>query len=287
MNASAPGFRRVLPRQNAMRGERAQESLSVRVQTQVCRVCRVAPQTARQSLQFPFDPPTVFAVGGFSILRIPRLKTLNVDCQKIASHTVCIRDCTVDSDLQVPLVRFALDAGYELLLDGAGSQQHQYRPAALAGVARVRIYPGVRVLVGAAPNGGFLAELPLQKPSGSVLDGLLTLVPGDPVLNANSGVAAWARVVTAGEILAPMVVDALVTNATAARQRGIAVLADAGRQIELSLRLPVLAETGIIVPGAFVDYQDGSVSRRGLVRSTQVEAGLPEVWQTLGVQTYA
>ena len=84
-----------------------------------------------------------------------------------------------------------------------------------------------------------------------------------------------------------MVVDALVTNATAARQRGIAVLADTGRQIEVSLRLPVLAETGIIVPGAFVDYQDGSVSRRGLVRSTQVEAGLPEVWQTLGVQTYA
>lgn len=95
------------------------------------------------------------------------------------------------------------------------------------------------------------------------------------------------RTGTAGEILAPMVVDALVTNATAARQRGIAVLADTGRQIEVSLRLPVLAEIGIIVPGAFVDYQDGSVSRRGLVRSTQVEAGLPEVWQTLGVQTYA
>ena len=64
-----------------------------------------------------------------------------------------------------------------------------------AGVARVRIYPGVRVLVGAAPNSGFLAELPLQKPSGSVLDGLLTLAAGDPVLNANSGVATWARVV--------------------------------------------------------------------------------------------
>lgn len=92
---------------------------------------------------------------------------------------------------------------------------------------------------------------------------------------------------TAGEFLAPMVVDALVTSATAARQRGIAVLADTGRQIEVSLRLPVLAETGIIVPGAFVDYQDGGFSRRGLVRSTQVDAGLPEVWQTLGVQTYA
>ena len=64
-----------------------------------------------------------------------------------------------------------------------------------AGVARVRLYPGVRPLVSAAPGSGFLAELPLLKPSGSVLDGVLTLAPGEPVLNANSGVAAWARIV--------------------------------------------------------------------------------------------
>ena len=49
------------------------------------------------------------------------------------------------------------------------------------------------------------------------------------------------------------------------RQRGIAVLADTGHQIEVSLRLPVLAETGIIRPGAFVEYQDGSVTRLGIV----------------------
>jgi hypothetical protein len=49
----------------------------------------------------------------------------------------------------------------------------------------------------------------------------------------------------------------------------------------------VLAETGIIEPGAFVEYQDGSVTRLGLVRATQVQAGFPEVWQTLGVQAYA
>ena len=42
----------------------------------------------------------------------------------------------------------------------------------------------------------------------------------------------------------PMVVDALITEAAAARQRGISVLADTGQQIEVSLRLPVLAETG-------------------------------------------
>lgn len=92
---------------------------------------------------------------------------------------------------------------------------------------------------------------------------------------------------TAGEVLAPMVVDPLITEAAAARQRGLAVLADTGRQIEVSLRLPVWAATGIIEPGAFVEYQDGRVTRLGMVRATHVEAGLPEVWQTLGVQAYA
>ena len=95
------------------------------------------------------------------------------------------------------------------------------------------------------------------------------------------------RAGTAGNALAPMVVDALITDASVARQRGITVLSDTGRQIEVSLRLPVLPETGIIEPGAIVEYRDGSVTRRGLVRSTSVQAGLPEIWQTLGVQTYA
>ncbi len=99
------------------------------------------------------------------------------------------------------------------------------------------------------------------------------------------------RAGTAGDVLAPMVVDPLITEAAAARQRGLHVLADTGRQIEVLLRLPVLAETGIIEPGAFVEYQDGSdgsiIRRLGLVRSTQVEAGMPEVWQTLGVQGHA
>jgi hypothetical protein len=92
---------------------------------------------------------------------------------------------------------------------------------------------------------------------------------------------------TAGDLLAPMVVDALITEAAVARQRGLAVLSDTGRQIEVSLHLPVMVETGIIEPGAIVQYRDAGVDRIGLVRSTQVQAGFPEVWQSLGVQTYA
>jgi hypothetical protein len=91
------------------------------------------------------------------------------------------------------------------------------------------------------------------------------------------------RAGTAGDVLARMVVDSLITDGVAARQRGMAVLSDTGRQMEVNLRLPVLPETGIIEPGAFVQYRDGAVDRLGLVRSTQVEAGFPEVWQTIGV----
>lgn len=108
------------------------------------------------------------------------------------------------------------------------------------------------------------------------------------VSGVSAGILGWVkRTGTAGDVLAPMVVDPLITAAAAARQRGIAVLADTGRQIAVNLRLPVLPETGIIEPGAFIEYQDGGINRLGLVRSTSIQAGLPEVWQTLGVETHA
>lgn len=91
---------------------------------------------------------------------------------------------------------------------------------------------------------------------------------------------------TAGDLLAPMVTDPLITTAAAARQRGLAVLGDTGKQIEHQLRLPVLQSTGIIQPGAFIEYEDGGSSRIGIVRSTQVDAQMPDVWQTLGVEVH-
>ena len=81
---------------------------------------------------------------------------------------------------------------------------------------------------------------------------------------------------TAGDWLAPMVTDSLITTAAAARQRGLAVLSDTGRQLDIGLRLPVLPATGIIQPGAYIQYQEfgdetgggGIHTRLGLVRST-------------------
>jgi len=94
------------------------------------------------------------------------------------------------------------------------------------------------------------------------------------------------RAGTAGDLAAQMVTDPLITEAAAARQRGLSILGDTGRQAIVSLRLPVLDDTGIITPGAFVKYTDGSDEKFGIVRSTSVDCGFPEVWQQISVETH-
>lgn len=107
------------------------------------------------------------------------------------------------------------------------------------------------------------------------------------VAGASAGVLGQVtRAGTAGDLLASLVTDPLITHADAARQRGIAVLGDTGAQMELSLKLPVLAETGVIRPGKFVRYVDGAETRLGLVRSVSVEIGSPDVWQQITVETH-
>lgn len=98
--------------------------------------------------------------------------------------------------------------------------------------------------------------------------------------------ARVTRTGTAGDLVASLVTDPLITATAAGRQRGRAVLSDTGRQAKVSLRLPVLSETGVITPGKYVRYNDGSDDRMGIVRSVSVEAGFPEVWQSLVVETH-
>ncbi len=95
------------------------------------------------------------------------------------------------------------------------------------------------------------------------------------------------RTGSAGDILAPMVTDALLTRTDAHRQRGIAILGDTGRIATVTLTLPVLQETGVIEPGKFVRYVDGATTRLGIVRSTSVESRMPTLRQTLEVETHA
>lgn len=91
---------------------------------------------------------------------------------------------------------------------------------------------------------------------------------------------------TAGDVAAPMIVDSLITDVAAGRQRGLSVLAATGRGAMVTLSAPVLPVAGIVEPGALVRYVDGGTVRLGMVRSLSVSAQMPQIRQTLGVETY-
>ena len=92
---------------------------------------------------------------------------------------------------------------------------------------------------------------------------------------------------TAGDILAPMVAHPLITDAIGARQRGIAELSDTGEQAEVSLRMQVLPETGLILPGSMVRYVDPVEGPRlGLVRNTSLDWQRPVLRQTIQLETH-
>ena len=91
---------------------------------------------------------------------------------------------------------------------------------------------------------------------------------------------------TPGDEAAPMATDALITHLEAARQRGRAILADTGPQAMVTLTLPVLPETGLILPGQFVRRTDGAHHVQGYVRSTSLQWARPRLRQTIEVQTH-
>ena len=95
------------------------------------------------------------------------------------------------------------------------------------------------------------------------------------------------RLGTAGDVLAPMVTDPLITHSDAARQRGLPILAKTGRVSYVSLRLPVAEGTGVIRPGQFVRYTDGGTVRLGLTRSVAVDVAGHQVWQTIKLETFS
>lgn len=94
------------------------------------------------------------------------------------------------------------------------------------------------------------------------------------------------RTGSGGDYPAPTVVDSLATDPAMTRQRGLAVLGDTGKQAMISLRLPVLPETGLIHPGKLIEYAEQGNRRRGLVRSLSVAQNHPDLWQTIGVETH-
>lgn len=94
------------------------------------------------------------------------------------------------------------------------------------------------------------------------------------------------RIGTPGSKAAPMVTDNLITDSIAARQRGIYELSKYGRVIKYQLNLPILPETGIIMPGKIVRYIDAGIPSTGMVDSVQVNVSLPSATQTITVTKY-
>lgn len=85
---------------------------------------------------------------------------------------------------------------------------------------------------------------------------------------------------------APNIVDALATDPVMTRQRGLPALADTGRQAHISIRLPVLPETGIIRPGTLTRYTESGNTHIGLTRAVSVDQDWPRLWQTVRIETH-
>ena len=92
----------------------------------------------------------------------------------------------------------------------------------------------------------------------------------------------FGRTGTAKDEYAPQVVHSLITDSTVHRSRGIAELARSGFKETITIEMPVLPETGLILPGKFVRF----AGTTGLVRGIGVSWKRPKVTQKLALETY-
>lgn len=80
---------------------------------------------------------------------------------------------------------------------------------------------------------------------------------------------------TAGDQVAPTIVDRLLTDVQANRERGRVELSKSGRRSIESINLPLAtppAEPALITPGTIIEVTSDGISWRGLVLSTAIDA---------------
>lgn len=85
---------------------------------------------------------------------------------------------------------------------------------------------------------------------------------------------------------APMIINSLITDLAAGRQSAAAVLSDVGRQKMISITMPVLEETGVILPGKFIRYRENGKINIGLSRAVSISGAFPKTRQTIRVETH-
>jgi hypothetical protein len=92
---------------------------------------------------------------------------------------------------------------------------------------------------------------------------------------------------SAGDLPAQMVTHPLMTAQAAARQRGLSILADTGKQQSLTLSMPLDPTTygiDLMTPTMLIEY--GADHLRGMVRATRIEAKLGSVRQSITLETH-
>ncbi|MCF8156318.1 MAG: hypothetical protein K9K35_09970 [Rhodoferax sp.] len=114
-------------------------------------------------------------------------------------------------------------------------------------------------------------------------------ITGVYVSGTSAGVLAWVkRSGTAGDKLAPMLTDSLITHTDAARQAGLAILGAAGPKHAVQLALPVLTgagQPGVLDVGQLVQI-NASQPWRARVRAVSVQASAPTLRQTITLERH-
>jgi hypothetical protein len=109
------------------------------------------------------------------------------------------------------------------------------------------------------------------------------------VSGTTQGVLAQVkRTGSAADKLAAMVSDALITQAPAARQRGLSILGTAGPQYAVRMELPVLTglgQPGVLDVGQLVQV-NAAVPWRGRVRAVSVSAKSPSLRQSITLERH-
>ena len=121
----------------------------------------------------------------------------------------------------------------------------------------------------------------------------ITEVYTAPYNRAMVGSQRWAltevkRAGTPGDLLAPQYMHDALTDITAARQAGIAILGASGLHYEVQITTMVLPETGLIHPGKLVQYTDvDGTPWLGLVRAMAMNMQqMPVMTQTLTLECH-
>jgi hypothetical protein len=95
------------------------------------------------------------------------------------------------------------------------------------------------------------------------------------VSGENTGVTALVkRTGTAGDFQAPMYVNPMISHASAARNKGIALLSAGGKQARIGLDLPMESALGLVTPGMLIQVQPSGngTGWKGLARATSISA---------------